>query len=162
MKPAASRSILATAVLGLAALLFASQLAVAHDYKLGDLSIDHPFSRATPPAAKVAVGYLTIRNASSAPDRLVAATAEISETAELHEMAVTDGVMTMRPIEGLEIPAGGEAKLESGSQHLMFVGLKRPLKQGEKFAATLTFEKAGAISVEFAVEAMGGGHDHGG
>ena len=162
MTIAASRSILATAVLGLAALLFASQLAVAHDYKLGDLSIDHPFSRATPPAAKVAVGYLTIRNASSAPDRLVAATAEISETAELHEMAVTDGVMTMRPIEGLEIPAGGEAKLESGSRHLMFVGLKRPLKQGEKFAATLTFEKAGAISVEFAVEAMGGGHDHGG
>ena len=73
-----------------------------------------------------------------------------------------DGRFLVRAGFGWAPDVVGNAKLEADSQHLMFVGLKRPLKQGEKFAATLTFEKAGTISVEFAVEAMGGGHDHGG
>ncbi|RUY67895.1 copper chaperone PCu(A)C, partial [Mesorhizobium sp. M7A.F.Ca.CA.001.09.2.1] len=75
-----------------------------------------------------------------------------------HEMGVKDGVMTMRPVAGgLEIPAGGKVALAPGGYHLMFMGLKRQPKQGEKFSATLTFEKAGAVSVDFAVEGMGGG-----
>ncbi|TPK75608.1 copper chaperone PCu(A)C [Mesorhizobium sp. B2-4-15] len=154
--------------LGLAALAFAllfvgAQSVLAHEFKAGDLEIEHPWSRATPAGAKVAGGYFTVVNKGGTPDRLLSISSDISEKAELHEMGVKDGVMTMRPVSGgLEIPAGGKVALAPGGYHLMFIGLKRQPKQGEKFAATLTFEKAGAVNVEFAVEGMGemGGMDH--
>jgi copper(I)-binding protein len=139
------------------ALLFASaQLVQAHEFKIGDLEIGHPWSRATPAGAKVAGGYFTITNTGGSSDRLLSISSDISDKAELHEMVVKDGVMTMRPVAGgLEIPAGGKVALAPGGYHLMFVGLKQQPKQGEKFSATLTFEKAGAVTVDFAVEGMG-------
>lgn len=138
-----------------------SHMAAAHEFKAGDLEIEHPWSRATPAGAKVGGGYLTITNNGSTPDRLVAITSDISDKAELHQMAVKDGVMTMRPVEGgLEIPAGGKVDLKPGAFHLMFVGLKHPLKQGESFSATLAFEKAGSVEVTFAVEALGSTGEH--
>ncbi|ESY70532.1 MULTISPECIES: copper chaperone PCu(A)C [Mesorhizobium] len=151
--------------LGIAALAFGlvllgAQAVLAHEFKVGDLEIGHPWSRATPAGAKVAGGYFTITNKGSAPDRLLSISSDVSEKAELHEMGVKDGIMTMRPVAGgLEIPAGGKVALAPGGYHLMFIGLKRQPKQGEKFSATLTFEKAGVVSVEFAVEGMGGGMD---
>jgi copper(I)-binding protein len=137
--------------------------ALAHDFKLGTLEIDHPWSRATPPGAKVAGGYLAIANHGGEADRLVSVTSAIADKAEVHEMAVKDGVMTMRPVEGgVEIPAGGKVELAPGAYHVMFMGLKSQPTAGEKFPATLTFEKAGSVEVEFAVEAMGGQTgDHG-
>lgn len=149
-------------------LLFAmSQSLLADEFKTGDIEVFHPWSRATPDGAKVAAGYLVIRNAGSQPDRLVSATGEIAGGTEIHEMAVDDkGVMTMRPLaDGLEIPADGEAELKPGGYHIMFLGLKHGVKEGDAFKGTLTFEKAGTVEVEYAVEAMGGksGHDgHGG
>lgn len=141
------------------ALLFAgAHAALAHEFKVGDLEIGHPWSRAAPAGASVAGGYLTVTNHGAAPDRLVSVSSGISAKAELHEMAVKDGVMTMRPLEGgLEVPAGGKVELKPGSYHLMFIGLKQLPKEGEEFSATLTFEKAGPVEVEFAVEAMGAG-----
>jgi periplasmic copper chaperone A len=143
------------------AIMFAgAQSVLAHEFKVGDLEIEHPWSRATPAGAKVAGGYFTIINKGSAPDRLVSISSDISDKAELHEMGVKDGVMTMRPVTGgLDVPAGGKVALAPGGYHLMFIGLKRQPKQGEKFAATLTFEKAGTVNIEFAVEGMGGGMD---
>ena len=149
--------------LGAVALAFAimfvgAQSVLAHEFKVGDLEIGHPWSRATPTGAKVAGGYFTITNNGSTPDRLVSISSDISEKAELHEMGVKDGVMTMRPvIGGLEIPAGGKVVLGPGSYHVMFMDLKQPPKQGEMFAATLTFEKAGTVTIKFAVQAMGSG-----
>lgn len=139
------------------ALLFASgQSVFAHEFKVGDIEIGHPWSRATPAGAKVAGGYLTITNTGSSPDRLLSISSDISAKAELHEMGVKDGVMTMRPVaDGLEIPAGGKVTLGPGSYHVMFMDLKQPPREGEMFAATLTFEKAGAVTVEFAVQAIG-------
>jgi copper(I)-binding protein len=140
-----------------AALLFCGP-ALAHEFKLGNLEIDHPWSRATPPGAKVAGGYFTVTNHGGAADRLMSVTSDISTKAEVHEMAVKDGVMTMRPVEGgLEIPAGGKLELKPNGYHLMLMGLKRPAKEGESFPATLTFEKAGSVTVEFQVEGMNGG-----
>lgn len=128
----------------------------AHEFKAGDLELKHPWSRETPSGAKVAGGYIVIKNTGSTPDRLISANADISEHAEIHEMAVKDGVMTMRPLsDGLQIPAGGEIVLKPGSYHLMFIGLKQPTKKGESFPGTLTFEKAGKVEVTFSVEAMG-------
>ncbi|MBZ9816978.1 copper chaperone PCu(A)C [Mesorhizobium sp. CA7] len=144
------------AVLSLFFLLACIPAALAHEFKVGDLEIEHPWSRATPPGAKVGGGYFTVINKGSAPDRLLSISSDISEKAELHEMGVKDGVMTMRPVEGgLEIPAGGKVALKPGAYHLMFTGLKRQPKQGEKFSATLTFERAGSVTVDFAVEGIG-------
>ncbi|UVC17276.1 copper chaperone PCu(A)C [Mesorhizobium onobrychidis] len=148
----------------LLALLFVSAQAVfAHEFRIGDLEIGHPWSRATPLGAKVAGGYFTVTNTGSSPDRLLSISSDVSDRTELHEMGVKDGVMTMRPVSGgLEIPAGAKVALSPGGYHLMFVGLKRQPKQGETFPATLTFEKAGSVTVDFAVEGIGetGGMDN--
>lgn len=144
------------ALVATALALGAAGAASAHEFKLGQLELQHPWSRATPPGAKVGGGYVTIENAGDTPDRLVGATAEVAGRTEIHEMAEKNGVMTMRKVDGgIEVPAKGELALKPGGYHFMLFDLKRPLKQGEDFAGTLTFEKAGTINVHFAVESMG-------
>ena len=154
--------IAALSAAALASALLFSQTASAHEFKQGDLTIGHPWSRATLPGAKVAAGYLTVKNAGSTPDRLISVAADIAGKGEIHEMTVKDGIMNMRPLaDGLEIPAGGEVKLEPGSSyHLMFMDLKEPAVEGVKFPGTLTFEKAGTVKIEFAVDKAGGEADH--
>ncbi|MEO3385010.1 copper chaperone PCu(A)C [Mesorhizobium sp. CAU 1741] len=145
------------------ALVFAmSQSLWAHEFKVADIEIVHPWSRETPAGAKVAAGYLLVRNNGTEDDRLVSVSGEIANRTEIHEMAVDDkGVMTMRPLgEGIEIPAGGEVELKPRSYHVMFMDLRQAPKQGESFAGTLTFEKAGTVDIEFSVDAMGGASTH--
>jgi copper(I)-binding protein len=142
----------------LAALTFvgSAAAALAHDYTAGPLKIGHPWTRATPAGAAVAGGYLTLQNTGSAPDRLIGGSAEIAGHVEIHEMAVKDGVMTMRPLDkGLEVSAGTSVELKPGSYHVMFMDLKRQLKEGESVKGTLTFEKAGTVPVEFSVQSIG-------
>ncbi len=153
--------------LALAALaLTLAGTASSHEYKAGPLTIGHPWSRATPAGAKVGGGYLSIKNTGSTPDRLLGVSAPFAGRGEIHEMAVTDGVMTMRPLEqGVEIAPGATVEFKPGGYHIMFMELKQPLTQGERPKGTLTFEKAGTVEVEFAVEAIGarggdGAHKH--
>ncbi len=134
----------------------------AEDIKAGDLVITQPWSRATPNGAKVAGGYLTIENKGSSADRLVGGAGEIAGKVEVHEMAMKDGVMTMRPLEkGLEIEPGKTVKLAPGGYHLMMLDLKGPLKQGDKVPVTLEFEKAGKVTLSLDVAGMGA-QAHGG
>jgi copper(I)-binding protein len=131
--------------------------AFAHDFSVGALHIEHPWSRATPKGASVGAGYLVIENRGSGADRFLSVSSEVAGRAEIHEMAVTDGVMRMRPLpKGVEIAPGMTAKFEPGGLHVMFLDLKRPLEKGDRIKATLNFEKAGPVEVEFVVEAMGG------
>jgi periplasmic copper chaperone A len=128
----------------------------AEDVKIGDLVISQGWSRATPNGAKIGSGYLTIENKGSAPDRLVAVSADIASKVEVHEMSMNNGVMTMRPVgSGLTIDPGKTVKLAPGGYHLMMFDLKNPLKQGDTLPITLTFEKAGKASVSLAVEGIG-------
>ncbi|CCE05911.1 conserved exported hypothetical protein [Bradyrhizobium sp. STM 3843] len=137
-------------------LLLLSATARADDIKAGDLVISQAWSRATPGGAKVGGGYLTIENKGSAPDRLVAVSGDIAGKIEIHEMAVTNGVMTMRPLEqGLAIEPGKTVTLAPGGYHLMMMELKNPLKQGDKLPLTLEFEKAGKVAVTLDVQAVG-------
>jgi len=130
--------------------------AQAHEFSAATIKVVHPWSRATPPGAKVSGGYLKIENKGAAPDRLLGGTSEIAQKIEVHETTVTDGVARMRLLgEGLEVPAGGNAELKPGGVHLMLLDLKSPLKQGEKVKATLMFEQAGRVEVEFQVDAIG-------
>jgi copper(I)-binding protein len=128
----------------------------AEDVKAGDLVISQAWSRATPGGAKTGGGFLTIENKGSAPDKLVSASADVADKVEVHEMAMNDGVMKMRPVEGgLTIEPGKTVKLAPGGYHLMMMNLKSPLKQGEKLPITLQFEKAGKVTVSLDVQGVG-------
>lgn len=147
---------LRSAVLAAALVLPVLGPATAHEFRSGPIEVVHPWARATPPAAKVGGGYAEIRNNGSEPDRLLSATAEVAGRVEIHEMAMKDGIMTMRPVEGgVPVPADDTAALAPGGYHLMLMELKRPLKAGESFAGTLTFEKAGTVALTFDVQAIG-------
>jgi copper(I)-binding protein len=133
-------------------------IATAHarDYKAGALDIADPWSRATPKGASVAAGYMKITNTGTAPDRLISGSSEAASTFEVHEMTMENGVAKMRPVKGgLEIKPGETVELKPGSFHVMFVGLKKPLANGGQIKATLVFEKAGTLNVEFDVHEMG-------
>ncbi|MEP9355356.1 DUF1775 domain-containing protein [Xanthobacter sp. KR7-65] len=145
--------------------------AVARVAQADALVIDAPWSRATPGGAKVAGGFLRITNTGTTPDRLVGGTFARSSEVQVHEMGMSNGVMTMRQLTGgLEIPPGQTVELAPGGYHLMFTGLTTPLKEGETVSGTLTFEKAGKVDVSYEVRSIGakagdaaaaaGGHQH--
>lgn len=143
------------AFLGACALALVSP-ALAHEYKVGDIEIGHPWSRATVPGAKIGGGFLEIENNGSVADRLVAVSVPVAEKTEIHESLVEDGVAKMRPLkDGVEVKPGETVTFAPGGKHIMFVGLKAPLTKGEKVKGELTFEKAGKVEVEFLVEAAG-------
>ncbi len=128
----------------------------AEEIKAGDLVITQAWSRATPGGAKVGGGYLTIENKGSVADRLIGGASEVAEKVQLHEMAVNNGVMTMRPLDqGLVIEPGKTVKLAPGGYHLMLLDLKSPLRQGEKVPVTLEFERAGKVSLLLDVQGIG-------
>ena len=137
----------------------------AQEIKAGDLVITQPWSRATPGGAKIAGGFLTIENKGAVPDRLVSGAGDIAGKVEIHEMAMNNGVMTMRPLDkGLVIEPGKTVKLAPGGYHLMLMDLKQPFKQGDKVPVTLEFEKAGKVNLSLEVQGVGAqapaGADH--
>ena len=158
------KSVLLAAILAVLA-----NAAIAHEYKTGSIEIKHPWSRATPKGADVAGGYMTIVNQGTAPDRLLGFSSPAAGKFEIHEMSMDHGVMKMRPLaNGIEIKPGATVEFKPGSYHLMFIGLKVPFEKGKRVKGTLTFEMAGKVDVEYAVEAIGtampaehGGMDHG-
>lgn len=139
--------------------------AQAHSYRVGEIQIGHPWTRATPPAAKVAGAFMSFTNEGGAADRLVGGTSPIAERVEIHTMEMAGGVMKMRPLaDGLEVAAGAKVELAPGGIHIMLIGLKQPIAEGDKVPLTLTFEKGGDIEVELAADKMGAGgkaQDHG-
>src|SRR6202043_2068351 len=149
------QNVLGLVGLGLLAVVFAVP-ARAEEVKGGDLVITQAWSRATPGGAKVGGGYLTIENKGSAPDRLIGGSADVADKVQVHEMAMNNGVMTMRPLDkGLVIEPGKTVKLAPGGYHLMLLDLKSPLKRGDKVPVTLEFEKAGKVKVSFDVQGVG-------
>jgi copper(I)-binding protein len=144
---------LSSALAGLA-LGFASLVVHAHQFKLGAITIGHPYARATAVGQPTGGGFLSFANAGPA-DKLLSVSADVSKTVELHEMKMEGDVMKMRQVDGVELAAGKTVEFKPGGYHVMFVGLKAPLKAGEKFPAKLKFEKAGEVEVTFNVEAAG-------
>jgi copper(I)-binding protein len=115
------------------------------------IEIDNAWTRATPPGAKTAAGYMTIRNQSSLPDRLIGAASPLAARVEMHVHLHDGDVMRMRQVKGYDTPANGSLELKPGGAHLMFVDIKRAFKEGEKIPVTLRFERAGEMKVEFRV-----------
>jgi copper(I)-binding protein len=158
------------AVLVAAAIVLVGGMATAETFSAGGLQIGNPWARATPSGATVGAGYLTITNKGTEPDRLVGGSAAPASRFEVHTTIMEQGVAKMRPVPALEIKPGETVELKPGGTHVMFMGLKQPLTQGQKLKGTLVFEKAGAVAIEFTVQAVGapapgpdghGGHHHG-
>ena len=142
------------------ALLFAlaATTAFAQDAKIGAITIDHPWARATPGAVKNSAAFMTFDNKGAA-DKLISVTGTIAKEIQIHSMITEAGVMKMREITALDIPANGKAELKPGGFHVMLIGIPDGLKEGTKFPLKLKFEKAGEVTVQVTAEKPGA-HDH--
>jgi copper(I)-binding protein len=130
--------------------------AQAEDVTVGGLKISAPWARATPKGASIGGGYMTITNTGSASDRLVGGSSDISSRVEIHEMSMDNNVMKMHHLaEGLEVKPGQTVEFKPSGYHVMFIDLKKPLEKGQHVKATLQFEKAGNVHVDFVVEGIG-------
>ena len=141
--------------------------AAAHEYAVGDLTVDHPIAYETAPGARTGAGYFTITNAGDTPQRLTGVAADFPQV-QMHLSAEADGVMTMTRQEAIEIPAQGSVVFAPGGYHVMFMGLDADgLDVGAEFPLTLTFEGLDPLTVSVHVESRDGagegmeGMDHG-
>jgi copper(I)-binding protein len=128
--------------------------ALGHGFRVGDIAIGHPF--ATPSLAGTSNGaayFAGLENTGAVADRLLRASTPAAARVELHTMAIdAQGVMRMREIDAIELPPKAKLLMRSGSgPHLMLIGLKAPLKEGDSFPMTLQFERAGAVEVKVVV-----------
>lgn len=130
-------------------LLFAPAVALAQ------IKVEHGWSPATPPGARVAAGYVTIGNAAAALDRLLGAASPFAARVEMHIATMEGEVMKMRQATSLEVPAKGTLPLKPGGAHLMFVDIGRPFKEGDLVPVTLRFERAGEVTTQFRVARLG-------
>lgn len=151
---------------------FAAALAIAFavpaqadDVSVGAIKISAPWARATPKGASVGGGYFNVTNTGTTPDRLVGGVSDVAQRFEVHVTSMDNGVAKMREmVKGVEIKPGETVAFKPGGNHAMFVGLNRQLTEGEHFKATLKFEKAGPVDIDFPVQGIGaqnGGASHG-
>jgi periplasmic copper chaperone A len=133
------------------ALALAGMAASAHQFTLGEITIGHPYSRTTAPGQSTGGAYLRLENRGPA-DKLVSAGTPVAQGIEMHEMRMAGEMMQMREVGAIELPSNKPVVLQPGGLHLMLVGLKAPLKKGDRFPLTLKFEKAGEVTVEVVVE----------
>ena len=139
-----------------AALAFLVALpASAGEYRQGDITIENPWARATAGRAANGAGFMTLVNAGATDDRLIKAETGVAKKTELHTHKMEGDVMKMRPVPAIDLPAGQSVALKPGGLHVMMMGLHDPLKQGESFPVTLTFEKAGTVTVDVAIQSVG-------
>lgn len=144
----------------LAIAIFLSALAVAggaraqHGVAAGEVRIEQAWARATATRARNGAAYFTLVNTGRDVDRLVAVAAPVARKAELHAHAMKDGIMSMRRADGIEIHPGTPTVLRPGGTHVMLMGLKKPLRRGERFPLTLTFERGGSVAVTVAVQGI--------
>jgi periplasmic copper chaperone A len=153
-----------------AAIVLVGGIAAAETYSAGGLQIASPWARATPKGSTITAGYLTITNKGTETDHLIGGSAALASRFEVHDTVTKDGVAQMRPVKSIEIKPGQTIELRPGGMHVMLTGLKQPLIQGQTVKATLVFEKAGTVAIEFAVRPPGatsggeggqqGGHQH--
>jgi copper(I)-binding protein len=137
-------------------LALASWAAQAHGSKVGDIRIDHPYATPTRPGmTKGSVYFRSLSNTGKVEDRLVSASTPAAARVELHRMQMQGNVMRMAPVSHVFLAAHATVPMKHGSHdghHLMLFDLKAPLKDGDRFPLTLTFEKAGTVQVQVWVQ----------
>jgi hypothetical protein len=144
-------------------LTLAAMLASASGVNASSIMVVEAFARASAtPTATAGAAYVSVMNHASQPDTLLAVASPAARAADIHMTEAVDGVMKMKSAGPLEIPAMGTLEMRPGGFHIMLVGLKAPLRQGEEVEITLSFSKAGELTVRVPVGGVAqGGHDHG-
>lgn len=161
------RILTVTVAAGLSALM--ALPALAHGFKAGAIEIEHPWARASAASVPNGAVYLVLHNEGKEGDRLVSASSPAADRVELHTHIDENGVMKMRQINAVEVAPDTTIKLAPSGLHIMLLGLKAPLVKGKAFPLTLTFEKAGTVTVDVSVQGAGDtqpehegmDHDHG-
>ncbi|HEY4075209.1 MAG TPA: copper chaperone PCu(A)C [Herbaspirillum sp.] len=146
------------AALGLGlGLTFFGNPAIARDYTVGNITISHPYARATVPGQPTGGAYFSVENKGKETDTLKSISSDIAKSTELHAMTMDGNVMKMREVGAVDIKASEKIVMHPGDgYHIMLVGLTKPLKNGDQFPMTLTFAKAGKVVINVDVEAMNG------
>ncbi|MEY4754971.1 MAG: hypothetical protein RJA44_2646 [Pseudomonadota bacterium] len=150
--------ILPRPILALFTLLLAlcgPSLSLAHDFRVGDVVVDHPYATPSAPTARNgALHFKHLKNTGTQPDRLVSISTPVAESVEMHQAQLVNDVMQMRAQPALELPPGADLAISHNdrSYHLMLVGLKQPLKNGDRFPITLTFERGGSRELQVWVQ----------
>jgi copper(I)-binding protein len=134
--------------------MFSAATVHSHSVELGDLEIDHPYALPSLKGVNSSATYFrSINNTGATPDRLIGVSSSISERMEMHRKMLDQGIMRMRPQTAIELPAHTQTQMRhDGQYHLMLLGLKRPLSDGDRFDLTLEFEHAGKITVKVWVQ----------
>jgi periplasmic copper chaperone A len=149
------------AILAVALLLILVGAATAHEFSSKDITVSHPWARATPGGVTVGGAYFEVKAAPGPGDRLIGARSAVAGSLEVHSHSIENGVAKMRRVDGLPIKGGESVVLKPGGYHVMLLDLKKPLKEGDLLKFTLSFEKAGDIEVEATVEPIGAKGPHG-
>ena len=136
----------------LAAMALIHAAVPAQEFTSGSMTIVAPWSRALPPNAPNGAAYFRVENGGGEPDRIVSARTDVAESVEIHTHEMDGGMMKMRRVESVKVPAGGEARFKPHGLHLMLFGLKEPLADGTSYALTVVFEKAGELDVSVEVK----------
>jgi copper(I)-binding protein len=119
------------------------------------IAVTDAWARAMPPGAKTGAAYVTLANKGSADDKLVSVSTPVAAEAQLHTTINDNGVMKMRPVSAIDVKPGATVTLKPGGLHLMLMGVKQPLTEGQSFPMTLTFAKAGKVETTVAVKKVG-------
>lgn len=137
----------------LALSLGAALPAQAHEFNVGDLHVGHPWARPTVAKQPAGAAYIAIDNRGKSADTLVSASSPVATEVQIHSMKMEGTTMRMREVPKLEVAAGAKVAMTPGDgYHMMLLGLKQPLKAGDKFPMQLVFEKAGKVDVTVNVE----------
>ena len=136
----------------LAALLFISPVQAADSVvHAGDIAISGQWARATIGNLKNTAAYFKMTNKGAAADHLLSVSSSAAKMVHLHKSVEEGGIAKMLPVKSIAIPAGGSAELAPGGYHVMVMGLSKSLKPGDMLPVTLTFEKAGKVTLELPV-----------
>ena len=131
--------------------------AVAQQYSVGAMRIDHPWARASAPGMVMGAAYMSLTNTGGVRDELIAASSPASASADLHSTIIVDRLIKMRNVQGIVVPPGKVIRLEPVGLHVMLIDLHAPLRIGTTFPLTLQFRRAGRVTVDVVVEQGPGG-----
>ena len=123
------------------------------------VSVEAPYVRAVPPGQRNSAAFMGLNNAGDQDHALVSARSPVAEAVELHTHSMRDGMMSMRPVERVDLPARDVVSLQPGGLHVMLIGLRQRLELGQEVPLTLVFEdgserQLGAPVQKINVEAM--------
>ena len=131
----------------------------AGEYRLGALVGEKFWARATPGVARNGAAYVTIGNRGRDADRLIAVSSPAAARAALHSHAMEASIIKMRPVAAVEVAPGAVTAMKPGGLHIMLKGLTAPLVEGGSFPLTLTFERAGTLTLKVTVMKIGPRHE---